>query len=126
MYLVVKQLHIFCVVLSICFFTYRACWMLWAPELLNQRWVRVAPQIIDSLLLISAITVASLIQQYPFSADWLTAKLLALIAYIVLGTIALRRGRTRAIRCTALVSALLLVGYIIWVAKTHHPLPWQR
>ena len=52
---------------------------------------------------------------------WLTAKVLALIAYIILGSIALKRGSTKAIRALAWVAALATFGYIVSVALTHDP-----
>jgi uncharacterized membrane protein SirB2 len=124
MYLALKHTHITFAVLSILFFTVRGFWMLTTPEKLQQRWVRIAPHIIDTLLLASAIALTFTINQYPFSEGWLTAKLIALIAYIVLGTIALKRGKSKAIRTLALIMALLCVGYIVWVALSHNPLPW--
>ncbi len=124
MYLALKHTHITFAVLSILFFTVRGFWMLTTPEKLQQRWVRIAPHIIDTLLLASAIALTFTINQYPFSESWLTAKLIALIAYIVLGTIALKRGKSKAIRTLALIMALLCVGYIVWVALSHNPLPW--
>jgi len=92
-----------------------------SPQL-QRRWVRIAPHLIDTVLLASAIGLTLILQQYPFVNDWLTAKVLALIAYILLGGIALRRGPTRAIRAAAWVAALATFGYIVSVALTRHPL----
>jgi uncharacterized membrane protein SirB2 len=64
----------------------------------------------------------TIIHQYPLSASWLTMKVALLIVYIVLGSIALKRGRTRAIRTMAFFAALATVGYIFTVARAHHPL----
>jgi uncharacterized membrane protein SirB2 len=89
--------------------------------LLRQRWVRIVPHIIDSLLLASAIALAITIQQYPLVHAWLTAKLFALVVYIVLGSIALKRGKTKRIRILAFIGALLSFSYIILVALSHNP-----
>jgi uncharacterized membrane protein SirB2 len=72
-------------------------------------------------LLLSGIGLMLQIQQYPFVQHWLTAKLLALLAYILLGTVAIKRGRSRRIRIQALIAALLSLGYLIAVARTHSP-----
>jgi uncharacterized membrane protein SirB2 len=61
---------------------------------------------------------------HPLDHDWLKAKLLALVSYIVLGTIALRRGPTPAIRALAFASALVTLGYMVAVATTRNPLPF--
>lgn len=96
--------------------------MLLDHPLLSHRVVKIAPHIIDSALLASAIFLAIQIKQYPFSDNWLTAKLLALLAYIGLGIIALGRGKTKRIRTVALVLAITTFGYIVSVARTHDPL----
>lgn len=64
------------------------------------------------------------IRQYPFSADWLSAKLLALIGYIALGMVALRFARTRRMRLAAWLAAQAVFFYIVAVAVTRNPLPW--
>lgn len=123
MYLALKHTHITFAVLSILLFCLRGMWMLSCPEKLQRRWVKIVPHIIDTLLLLSAIALTVTINQYPFTHDWLTAKLIALIGYIVLGTIALKRGKTRSIRLLAFVMALGCVAYIVWVALHHTAFP---
>ncbi|MBU2964005.1 SirB2 family protein [Amphritea sp. 2_MG-2023] len=119
MYLALKHTHITFAVLSILLFSLRGIWMLTTPEKLQRRWVKIVPHIIDTLLLLSAIALTVTINQYPLTHGWLTAKLIALIAYIVLGTIALKRGKTRNIRILAFIMALACVVYIVWVALRH-------
>jgi uncharacterized membrane protein SirB2 len=110
-----------CAALSGSLFLLRGFWMLRRPALLQQRWVRTAPHLIDTLLLASALMLAWWIGQYPFVNGWLTAKVLGLVAYIVLGAIALRRGRTKGIRVAAFVAASATAFYIVSVALTHDP-----
>ncbi|RRC97350.1 hypothetical protein EHS89_17745 [Amphritea balenae] len=124
MYMVLKHTHMTCAAISILFFSIRGYWMLTDSHILQQRWVRILPHIVDTLLLASAIALTILLSQYPFSQSWLTAKLFALIAYILLGTIALKRGKTKAMRILALMLALTTAGYIVWVALSHYPWPW--
>ncbi len=122
-YLLLKHLHVTCVILSGLGFCLRAYWMWRDSPRLGQRLARVAPHVIDSLLLGSAITLAVLSGQYPFVQTWLTAKFLALLAYILLGMMALKRGRTKAIRGRFFILALLSYIYIVSVALTRSPLP---
>lgn len=117
-YLAIKHFHVTCAALSGSLFLLRGCWMLLDSPALQQRWVRIAPHIIDTLLLASALIMVFWSGQYPFVQNWLTAKLIALIAYIVLGTIALKRGKTKAVRVGAFISALLVFAYIVGVAVT--------
>lgn len=118
-YLTVKWLHVGCVALSVAGFAARGVLMVAGSPLLNARFVRVAPHIVDTLLLASALWLAWMIGQYPFVHGWLTAKVLGLLAYIVLGSIALKRGRTPRLRAAAFVAALATAGYIVSVALTH-------
>ncbi|WP_020656570.1 SirB2 family protein [Massilia niastensis] len=121
-YYALKHIHMGFAVLSGAFFLVRGLWMLSGSARLQQRWVRIAPHVIDTLLLASAVGLALWSSQYPFQAPWLSAKVVALVAYIVLGTIALKRGRTPQVRAAAFVAALACFGYIAAVAVTRNPL----
>lgn len=116
-----KSLHVGCAALSIAGFAARGALMLRGSPLLDTRFARVAPHIVDTALLASALWLAWAIGQYPFVHGWVTAKVFALLAYIALGSLALRHGRTRAVRAAAFVAALAAAGYIISVALTRDP-----
>lgn len=122
MYLALKHLHLTTVILSFTLFALRGVWMLIDSPGLQRRWVRITPHVIDTVLLASAIGLALILEQYPFVHAWLTAKVLGLIAYIMLGSIALRYGPNKRIRVVAWVAALAMFGYIVSVALTHTPL----
>jgi uncharacterized membrane protein SirB2 len=115
-YFAIKYLHVTCAVLSGSFFMLRGIWMLRNSAMLQQRRVRIAPHIVDTLLLVSALTLAGLSGQYPFVQNWLTAKVIALVAYIFLGAVALKRGKTKQVRTGAFIGALLIFAYIVCVA----------
>jgi len=121
-YYALKHIHMTFAVLSGVLFLVRGLWMLAESKRLEQRWVKIAPHVIDTLLLASAIGLAVWSSQYPGQSPWLTAKLLALVAYIGLGTVALKRGRTREARALAFVGALACFAYILAVAVTKNPL----
>lgn len=121
-YLALKHLHLTAVILSFVLFVLRGLWMLADSSQLQRRWVRIVPHLVDTVLLASAIGLTLMLRQYPFVNGWLTAKVLALIAYIILGSIALKRGPTKPIRAVAWVAALATFGYIVSVALTRHPL----
>jgi uncharacterized membrane protein SirB2 len=122
-YLAVKHLHMGCAALSGSLFLLRGIWMLRASPLLQQRWVGIAPHIVDTVLLGSALVMVFWSGQYPFAQGWLGAKVLALVLYIVLGAIALKRGRTRRTRLLAFAGALAVFAYIVAVALTRHVYP---
>lgn len=117
-------IHVGSVCISGGFFTLRAGWMLADSGYLQRRWVKVLPHVVDSALLASAVGLAMILHQYPFVQAWLTAKVLALVAYIGLGTVGLKRGRTKRIRVCSCVAALAVFAYIITVALAHDPRGW--
>ncbi len=124
MYLLLKHLHVSCVVLSGLGFVLRGYWKFLQPETLTRPWVRRAPHLVDTLLLGSALALAWISGQYPFVLPWLTAKVLALLAYIVLGSLALKRATTLGGQLLCFVLALLTLAYIVSVALTRQPMPW--
>lgn len=118
-YVALKALHVASVVVSIGLFLLRAGLSLAGSARLQARFLRIAPHVVDTVLLASAVLLTLILHQYPFVNGWLTAKLLALVAYVALGSVAIKRGRTPAIRAVALVAALLVVGYILGTALHH-------
>jgi uncharacterized membrane protein SirB2 len=120
-YLIIQSLHVGCAALSVSGFAARGALMLADSPLLQNRFVRVAPHVVDTVLLLSAVWLAWALGQVPFVHGWITAKVLALLAYIFLGSFALRRGRTKAVRAAAFVGALATAGYIVSVAVTRDP-----
>lgn len=123
-YLALKHIHLTAVVLSISGFVVRWLLMLADSPLLRRRLVKVLPHVIDTVLFVSAVAMVVISAQYPIVLSWLTAKLVGLLAYIVFGMMALKRGRTKAQRAAWFVAALAAFGYIVMVALTRNPLGW--
>ena len=91
-------------------------------NLLEKKIVRIAPHVIDTVLLIAAAFLVVLTQQYPGIHSWLTVKVLALIAYIVMGMFALRRGKTKNARVSYLAAAITAFCFMVSVSLTQNPL----
>lgn len=121
-YAAARDTHISLAILSVSFFVMRGALMISASPLLATRFFRVAPHALDAALFASALVLAAVVHQYPFVHAWLTVKIVALAVYIVLGSIAIRRGRTLRVRVAAYVAALLVATFIITVARHHDPL----
>ncbi|MFA7291227.1 MAG: SirB2 family protein [Rhodocyclaceae bacterium] len=121
-YLVLKHLHVTAVLLSGTGFFLRGLLMLGDSPLLARRWMKVVPHVVDTVLLGSAITMAVMSAQYPFAQPWLTAKFFGLLAYILLGMVALKRGRTRLVRTAFFIAALAAFAYIVSVALMRDPM----
>lgn len=115
-------IHIGCVIASGSLFFSRGCMMLGGLPIANHVVLKRISMVIDSLLLAAAIALTTIIHQYPFVQAWLTIKVILLVVYIVLGVFALRRGRTRAVRATCFVAALIVFLFIVTVARTQNPL----
>lgn len=122
LYLPLKHAHIALVTLSGTLFALRgaAVWVGqgWAMQPL---WRRLTAGI-DTLLLAAGIGLWTVLQLHPVSSPWLGVKLLLLPVYIVLGTLALKRGRTPVTRRVAYVAALAVLLFMVSVARSHDPL----
>ena len=120
-YELIKTVHIASAALSYAGFVLRGAWMWAGSPLLKARLTRVLPHIVDTILLLSAIYLAVSIRQYPFQANWLTAKVLALVLYIGLGMATFRGAVTKPQRIAAWVAAQGVFLYIVLVAITKRP-----
>lgn len=123
-YFVIKHLHMTAAALSITLFVIRAWWSVQESPQLNARWVKVLPHIIDTALLGLGVTLIVLLSVWPWQLPWLGAKLLALIAYIGIGTFAIKRGKTPQTRAIAALVAIALFVYMVGAAIRHSPLSW--
>lgn len=125
-YLLLRHLHTSMAVLTISGFMLRGYWMLTGSDKLQQRLTRVLPHIVDTIFLASGIAMLVVASLNPFSQSWLVAKFAGLLLYILLGTVALRRGSTPQIRSLAFVAALSMYAYVIGVALSKSPASWLR
>ena len=121
-YLPLRMIHIGCAILTIARFVLRGGLMLAGAPLLRSLPLRILPHVVDTVLLASAVMLTIIVHQYPFVQSWLTTKVVLLVVYIVLGSIALKRGRTRPVRVVAFVAALATVLFLVSVARTRDPL----
>jgi len=124
MYQLLKFVHIVCAVATISGFLLRAYWMMTSADMLQRKLVSIAPHVVDTLFLLSGIAMLALLSLNPFTQSWLLAKFAGLVVYIVLGTIAIKRGPTLRIRVIASVSAVAVFVYIAGVALTRSPASW--
>lgn len=120
----IKTVHVATVILSGSLFLLRGLavqagtgseWAMAAP-------VRYLSYGIDTVLLTAALMLLTILPAAVYSNGWLVVKLLLLVAYIALGIVALKRGRTRRTRLACFVGALTLYGSMLLIARTHDPL----
>lgn len=123
-YLFLKSVHMIAAVITIAGFVLRGYWMMVRSDRLQKKLVRIAPHIVDTVFLLSGIALVVVLHLDVFKAPWLLAKFAGLVAYIVVGAIAIKRGSTLQIRIVAFVVALALFAYIVGVAMTKSPASW--
>lgn len=124
MYAALKSVHLAAVGLSFSLFLLRGLLMLNDADMLRQRWLRILPHCVDTALLAAGVSLAIILHQVPGVSAWLTAKLIALLIYIVLGFLALRPGRPKPLRIAAFAAALAVFMYIVGVAMRKTPWSW--
>lgn len=121
-YAALKMIHVTSVAISYLLFSLRSVWMMRGSTALQQRWVKIMPHVVDTVLLTSAIALAIMIHQNPIHNSWLSAKVVGLLLYIGFGMMALRFGKTRKARIFAWIAAQIVFFYIVLVAVTKNPL----
>ena len=120
-YTLLKMIHVGSVIVSYTLFFLRGIWLLQDSKKLRQRWVKILPHVVDTILLTSAVALAMTIQQNPLEHPWLTAKVIGLLLYIAFGMVAMRFGKTRQTKIIAWIAAQCVFIYIVLVALTKSP-----
>ena len=121
-YVQIKWVHVAAVIVSGALFFIRG-----GAQLFGAGWTMAAPlrylsYTVDTVLLTAALMLATILHQMPFVNGWLTAKVLLLVVYIVLGSYALKRAPTRRARALCWIAALAVYVFIASIARAHHPL----
>ena len=119
-----KYLHVTAVAVSLALFYLRGIWIFRNSPVMHQRWVKIVPHVVDTVLLASAITLAWLLGLSPLKTPWLMAKIIGLLVYIALGFIALDFSRRSYTRLGFWLAAQLVFFYIVAVAISKKVLPW--
>ena len=121
---ILKATHLSAVALTLLLFVLRSVWAFQGSARLRHPVMRWLPHANDTVLLGGALGTAAAIGQYPFVNDWLTAKVMALILYIVLGHITLWRCRNNRQRRFWFTASAVGIPYIMLVARCHDPRVW--
>ncbi len=120
MYMALKHTHLLLVAISLSLLLLRFGLSLKDSPLLQRKFLKIVPHVVDTLLLLSAVGLMLTISQYPFVNPWLTEKLFGVLAYIALGVMALK-GRTLLLRSFGLAGALGWLVLVVKVAITKQP-----
>ncbi|HMU86254.1 MAG TPA: SirB2 family protein [Agitococcus sp.] len=117
-YVIFKHVHMTAVALSGLLFMVRGLWLLQGSTQLQAKWVKITPHVIDTLLLVSAIAMLVVSQQFP---AWVHVKITLLIVYIGLGLMAFKKAKTQGQKLTFLLAAVAVYVFLISVALTKSP-----
>ena len=123
-YAQIRSGHLLAVALSGILFALRGAGVLAGATWPMHASVRFASYTIDTVLLTTALMLVAVLPSAAFANQWLTTKLVLVVAYIVLGTFALRRARTPRARLACYFAALAVFALVIAVARSHSPWPW--
>ncbi|MGP7734399.1 SirB2 family protein [Oceanimonas smirnovii] len=124
-YLALKHAHMMFAIISIVLFMLRAWLAVPSPARINNKLLKILPHINDTLLLIFGIWLAVSLKFNPLeNSPWLAAKIIGLVLYIIVGTIAIKRGKTRGQRLMAALASIAIFAYIYGAAVTKSPLSW--
>ncbi len=121
LYLPLKHTHLMMVAVSVLFFLVRGVSSLLNAGWLQQKWAKISPHVIDTLLLGTGVMLTFAVHQYPIVDHWLTAKMVLLVGYIIFG-VKMMKARVMKRKLMFFALALVSVGLLISVARTHHPL----
>lgn len=124
MYMTLKMIHVAAATLTISGFMLRGHWMLKQSPLLDRPAVRIVPHVVDTVFLLSGIGLIVVLRLPVLNQPWLLTKFAALVIYILLGMVALRRGRTMRNRATAFWLAVVTFAYIVGVAMNKSTASW--
>ncbi|MEP2651710.1 MAG: SirB2 family protein [Paraglaciecola sp.] len=122
MYEIVKLTHMSAVVLSVLLFLSRFILTVIKSDKLQLKWLKILPHIVYTVLLVAAIALCILIQQYPVVDGWVTEKLVAFFMYAFMVVLALKPEQTAIMRGVGFVGALSWIAYAGFIAVTKQPL----
>ncbi len=121
--LLLKDFHVAFAYITVAGFTVRGLMSIADSPLRNAKWLRIAPHVVDTLLLAFGIALAVSLSLSPLTNGWLMAKIIGLIFYIVFGVITMR-ARSRPLKILAFIAAIASVGYIFAVAFSKQVMPF--
>ncbi|NOQ64038.1 MAG: invasion protein [Methyloprofundus sp.] len=114
----IKMIHMLFILLSVGSFVSRMMLVQFKPDLLRGKIAKIAPHVIDTILLLSGITLVLQGNWMAGETGWIMTKVVVLFAYVGFGVMAMRSSGAK--RWIAFVLALASFGYIISVAVTKH------
>jgi uncharacterized membrane protein SirB2 len=123
-YMPIKSMHIAAVLASGGLFALRGLLVLSGRAWAMSAPLRYLSYSIDTVLLTAALMLATMLPGAVFANGWLAVKLTLLVSYVLLGSFALKRGRSNRSRTLFFIAAIIVYAFMYSVARTHQPLGW--
>ena len=120
----IKHAHIGIALLSGIIFAIRGAFVIAGAKWPRHPAVRWTSYVIDTTLVTAAAMLLTILPAGLYANGWLALKLALIVAYIVLGILALRPQRRPAARVALYLGALLVYAQVYGIARAHHPLGW--
>lgn len=113
-YLAVKHSHMAIAMLSVILFYVRAFSRMGSGKLAKNKVVMIGSHSIDTLLLVSALTLIFMAKINPFEQYWLLEKIVLVVIYIGIGAKSARQTKMAAKVAYVLVNTavILAIGYL--------------
>ncbi|MFZ9348730.1 MAG: SirB2 family protein [Arenimonas sp.] len=121
-YIPVKSVHVAAVLASGSLFALRGVLVLTGRAWAMSAPLRYLSYSIDTVLLTAALMLATMLPGAVFANGWLAVKLTLLVSYVLLGSFALKRGRSNRSRILFFIAAVIVYAFMYSVARTHQPL----
>lgn len=115
----IKSLHLVTVAASFALFFIRGIWVLRAYPRPDEEWVRALPYAIDTLLIVSGVSLVAWVWQNAWPGEWLTWKLVFVVVYAVLVVIVLHVAKQRWQKTLAWLAGMLVFLFITTIAVLH-------
>ncbi len=123
LYELLKLGHVTSVGISGSLFIYRFARFSMRPDTPLPKALKVLPHINDTVLLACAVGMLLVASINPFTTPWLFGKILALIAYIVIGAVCMRSRPGSKQQAVSFVAAISVFAYILLVGLTKQVVP---
>ncbi len=114
-----RLFHLGCAAGSLSLFVWRGVRQWQGRPVLHRLGRRIVPDVIDTMLLLSGLSMVMVLRQYPFVETWMTIKLFLVAVYIMLGFVAFRLGKHARLRRAAWWGALLVFAGILAIVRVH-------
>nr|WP_216613477.1 SirB2 family protein [Vibrio sp. 99-8-1] len=111
-----KNIHLLSIALSAILLSVRFALVMANSQLIDKKFIKIAPHVVDTVLLLTGIGLIISLGFIPFTAgtEWFTQKVTCILAYFALGFFALKMAKNKLLRIFAFFGAL---GWLVMAAN---------